>query len=74
MRVADVARCAAYGASPGFPCLAPDDGTANGAAPNAFKPNINLVVIDFLVRHGHIPPESPGYLRLVSGLRQGDCK
>lgn len=35
-----------------------------------FKFNCNLVVIDFLVRHGCIPPEDPDYLEIVRGLRQ----
>ncbi|MEJ2609920.1 MAG: DUF4743 domain-containing protein [Candidatus Thiodiazotropha sp.] len=35
-----------------------------------FKPNCNLVVIDFLVRHGIINPETPGYLGLVQGLHE----
>jgi len=39
-----------------------------------FKPNCNLVVIDFLVRHGHISPEEPGYLDLLRALRGGDCR
>jgi len=34
-----------------------------------FKLNCNLVIIDFLVRHGWITPEQPGYLELVTGLR-----
>lgn len=42
--------------------------------PGRFKPNVQLVVIDFLVRHGHIPPEAPGYLPLIASLRQGDCR
>ncbi len=41
---------------------------------NNFKMNCNLVLIDFLVRHGHITPENcEGYLSLVSGLRAGEC-
>ncbi len=36
-----------------------------------FKFNCNLVVIDFLVRHGVIAPEEPDYLAIVAGLRQG---
>jgi len=36
---------------------------------NEFKLNCNLVVIDFLLRHGYINPEHPDYLALVSGLR-----
>jgi 8-oxo-dGTP pyrophosphatase MutT (NUDIX family) len=35
-----------------------------------FKLNCNLVVIDFLLRHGFIGPEEEDYLALVSGLRQ----
>jgi len=38
-----------------------------------FKANCNLVIIDFLIRHGHISPDYPGYLQLVGQLRQGDC-
>ena len=34
-----------------------------------FKFNVNLVIIDFLIRHGVIPPEDPEYLDLVKGLR-----
>ncbi|PHT53606.1 Nudix hydrolase 20, chloroplastic [Capsicum baccatum] len=36
-----------------------------------FKANCNLVIIDFLVRHGHIRPEEFGYLRLLQSLRSG---
>ncbi|MCB1788701.1 MAG: DUF4743 domain-containing protein [Gammaproteobacteria bacterium] len=35
-----------------------------------FKLNCNLVVIDFLIRHGLLGPGSPEYLDLVIGLRQ----
>ncbi len=35
-----------------------------------FKFNCNLVIIDFLVRHGCIPPEDPDYLDIVQGLRR----
>ncbi len=34
-----------------------------------FKLNCNLVLIDFLVRHGIIGPEEPDYLAIVQGLR-----
>ena len=40
---------------------------------NEFKDNVNLIIIDFMIRHGVFKPESPGYLELVSGLRQQDC-
>ena len=39
-----------------------------------FKPNVVLVIVDFLIRHGHLSPEQPGYLDLVAALRQGDCR
>lgn len=35
-----------------------------------FKLNCNLVVIDFLIRHGRIGPDAPDYLDLVIGLRR----
>jgi 8-oxo-dGTP pyrophosphatase MutT (NUDIX family) len=35
-----------------------------------FKLNCNLVVIDFLIRHGWLDPRSPEYLDLVLGLRR----
>jgi 8-oxo-dGTP pyrophosphatase MutT (NUDIX family) len=36
-----------------------------------FKFNVNLVLIDFLVRHGHLDPDrEPDYAALVRGLRQ----
>ncbi len=37
-----------------------------------FKFNVPLVLLDFLIRHGHlVPDEEPDYLRLQAGLRQG---
>ncbi len=36
---------------------------------DAFKLNCNLVVIDFLVRHGIIGPGRPDYLAILQGLR-----
>ncbi len=35
-----------------------------------FKLNCNLVIADFLVRHGHLDPSDPEYLPLVIGLRR----
>jgi isopentenyldiphosphate isomerase len=35
-----------------------------------FKFNCNLVLIDFLIRHGLIGPENPDYIDIVRGLRQ----
>jgi hypothetical protein len=34
-----------------------------------FKLNCNLVIIDFLVRHGYISQDSSDYLQIVQGLR-----
>ncbi|MCY4396544.1 MAG: DUF4743 domain-containing protein [Rhodospirillaceae bacterium] len=34
-----------------------------------FKDNCNLVIVDFLIRHGFIPPDNPDYVALVRGLR-----
>lgn len=38
-----------------------------------FKANCNLVITDFLFRHGYIRPECFGYLKLLQNLRGGDC-
>jgi 8-oxo-dGTP pyrophosphatase MutT (NUDIX family) len=35
-----------------------------------FKFNVNLVVIDFLIRHGYLTPKDRDYLPLVIGLRR----
>ncbi|MDE1931046.1 MAG: DUF4743 domain-containing protein [Alphaproteobacteria bacterium] len=35
-----------------------------------FKFNVNLVIIDFALRHGVIEPDDPAYLDLVTGLRR----
>jgi hypothetical protein len=34
-----------------------------------FKPNCNLVIIDFLVRHGYLDQDAPDYLEIIQGLR-----
>lgn len=36
-----------------------------------FKYNCALVVIDFAIRHGLIPPDHPEYLALIAGLHAG---
>ena len=36
-----------------------------------FKFNVNLILIDFAVRHGLVTAEDPDYLALVTGLRAG---
>ncbi|MGD2118923.1 MAG: DUF4743 domain-containing protein [Chromatiales bacterium] len=35
----------------------------------SFKPNCNLVLIDFFIRHGLIAPEHPDYLAIQTGLK-----
>eukprot|EP01031_Cornospumella_fuschlensis_P026421 gene26421-31926_t len=40
-----------------------------GRAEKEYKPNCNLVVIDFLMRHGAIDASSPLYEQLKAGLR-----
>ncbi|MEN8180408.1 MAG: DUF4743 domain-containing protein [Pseudomonadota bacterium] len=35
-----------------------------------FKLNCNLVIIDFLIRHGILGPESPDYLEIAQGLHE----
>jgi hypothetical protein len=32
------------------------------------------VIIDYLVRHGHLSPDTPGYLDVVRELRSGACR
>ena len=34
----------------------------------AFKTNCNLVVIDYLIRHGKLTPEMPDYFEIAQGL------
>lgn len=36
---------------------------------DGFKFNVNLVIIDFAIRHGILAPEHPDYLKLANGLR-----
>jgi hypothetical protein len=35
-----------------------------------FKTNCAVVIIDWLVRHGYLSPEEPGYAPLVKSIRQ----
>ena len=44
------------------------EGTHDG---EPYKPNVALVVIDFLLRQGFISPDEPGYLPLLASLRSG---
>mmetsp|Transcript_33293 Transcript_33293/g.36836 ORF Transcript_33293/g.36836 Transcript_33293/m.36836 type:complete len:349 (-) Transcript_33293:141-1187(-) len=38
------------------------------------KPNCYIVIIDYLLRNGHISPDTPGYLDILRELRSGDCQ
>ena len=38
------------------------------------KPNCYSVIIDFLLRHGYLSPETPGYLDVLRELRSGVCR
>lgn len=42
------------------------------ATSDEFKFNVALVIVDFLVRHGILTPESPDYVEIVTGLRIRD--
>jgi 8-oxo-dGTP pyrophosphatase MutT (NUDIX family) len=35
-----------------------------------FKFNVNLVILDFAVRHGLLKPDEPGYLEIANGLHR----
>jgi hypothetical protein len=48
------------------------EGAGDGGR-TGYKPNCNLVLIDFFIRHGIIDPESPMYLQLLDSLRSGSC-
>jgi len=48
-------------------------GTSAAAGGSPYKPNVALVVVDFLVRRGVLSPDEPGYLPLVASLRSGTC-
>ncbi|MCB1788458.1 MAG: DUF4743 domain-containing protein [Chromatiaceae bacterium] len=53
-----------------FLCLPLPEVAAIVRETDEFKLNCNLVVIDFLIRHGWLEPHSAEYLALVVGLRQ----
>lgn len=38
-----------------------------------WKENCTLVIASWLLRHGYLSPDQPGYLDLVRGLQSGDC-
>ena len=42
--------------------------------PDPIKPNCYTVIIDYLLRAGHVDPDTPGYLDVLRELRSGDCR
>eukprot|EP00955_Chlamydomonas_euryale_P047547 353710-Chlamydomonas_euryale.AAC.6 len=42
------------------------------AETDEFKTNCSLVIVDFMIRHGFVAPDAPGYLSLVKSMRTGD--
>ena len=52
--------------------MALEDGTTANSDP--IKPNCCSVMIDFLLRHGYLNPEIPGYLDIQRELRGGLCR
>jgi isopentenyldiphosphate isomerase len=38
------------------------------------KPNCYAAIIDYLLRNGHVSPDTPGYLDVLRELRSGDCR
>lgn len=39
-----------------------------------FKPNVAVVLIDFLVRRGFVSPDDDGFLELLAELRNAECR
>ena len=39
-----------------------------------FKPNVRVVLADFLMRQGFVSPDDEGYLELLSELRNAECR
>lgn len=54
----------------GFMLMPIEDVAAIVRETEQFKFNCNLVIIDFLVRHGLIGPDEPDYVAIVQGLHQ----
>jgi len=53
-----------------FSCLPMEEVAARVRDTDDFKFNVPLVIIDFLIRHGILTPETPDYLKLVTDLRR----
>ena len=44
------------------------------AEDDAWKPNVGVVMIDFLVRHGFVSADDPAFLPLIDSLRGAECR
>ena len=53
-----------------FRLMPVDEVVALAIAGGVFKPNCALVILDFIIRHGILPPDHPDYLNLCYALRQ----
>ena len=53
-----------------FMLMRADEVVERVRAGDDFKFNVNLVIIDFALRHGLVTPDDPDYLDLVTGLRR----
>lgn len=40
---------------------------------DAWKPNVGVVMIDFLVRHGFVGADDPAFLPLIGAIRGAEC-
>jgi hypothetical protein len=55
-----------------FALMSLDQAAARIRTSDDFKFNVNLVITDFLIRHGALCPDSePDYVAIVAGLRRG---
>lgn len=55
-----------------FECVPVAEAARLVAETDAFKPNCNFVVIDFLMRHGWIEPDQPGFTAIREGFARLD--
>jgi len=70
----DFAPVAADGEMSGFRCTPIDEVCEMVASSEKlFKPNVGVVIIDFLMRNGFVSPDDPGYLQLLGALRGAEC-
>jgi 8-oxo-dGTP pyrophosphatase MutT (NUDIX family) len=71
---ADFEPVAADGEMAGFRCTPIEEVCALVASSEPlFKPNVGVIIVDFLMRNGFVSPDDPGYLQLLGALRGADC-